>query len=129
MVAESDSDQYHAAWIDIIRANRPLISPHLSRYECVATVRKLVHFAGLPAVSATGALANLTALPVELISTMEIHQRALEIAGQLGLPTAYDSHYLATAEAFQGSLWTADGGMATAARRMGISLHSPSPTP
>lgn len=125
MVYESDSDLYHAAWIDLVKRSVSLISPHLARYECVATVRKLVHRAGLPAAAADGALANLAALPVELVSTMEIHRRALEIAGQLGLPTAYDSHYLATAEAFQSCVWTADGGMATAARSLGIALYSP----
>jgi hypothetical protein len=42
------------------------------------------------------------ALPIRLIHDLEVHARALEIAGRFSLSAAYDAHYPAVAEMLGG---------------------------
>jgi predicted nucleic acid-binding protein len=55
------------------------------------------------------ALEAALALPVELHGDASLHERALEMATELGLAAAYDAHYLALAERLRAEFWTADG--------------------
>jgi predicted nucleic acid-binding protein len=47
-------------------------------------------------------------LRITLFGHADLHRRALLLAGQFSLPSAYDAHYLAVAEAFGAEFWTAD---------------------
>jgi Predicted nucleic acid-binding protein, contains PIN domain len=47
-------------------------------------------------------------LRITLFGHASVHRRALLLAGQFKLPSAYDAHYLAVAEVFGAELWTAD---------------------
>jgi predicted nucleic acid-binding protein len=48
------------------------------------------------------------ALPIQLFGDAALHRQSLELAGRLGLPAAYDAHYLALAETLGAEFWTAD---------------------
>lgn len=53
-------------------------------------------------------LGHLQRLGIRFFAEPWTHTRALELAWALGLKAAYDAHYLALAEGFQGAFWTAD---------------------
>ncbi|MHB8375480.1 MAG: type II toxin-antitoxin system VapC family toxin [Dehalococcoidia bacterium] len=53
-------------------------------------------------------------LPVRLVHTDAVAERALEIAAEFRLPTPYDTFYLAVAELLDCDLWTADSRLVNA---------------
>jgi predicted nucleic acid-binding protein len=54
------------------------------------------------------ALQAAQSLPIQLHHPPQLHQQAIELAQQHGLPAAYDAHYLALADMISAELWTAD---------------------
>jgi hypothetical protein len=62
-----------------------------------------------------------------LLEPLQLHSRALELAGRLGQGATHDSHYLALAETLECDLWTADqrfrraaGASVTRVRSIGV---------
>ena len=47
-------------------------------------------------------------LGIDVMDTVVLHPRAMELAGRFGLPATYDAYYLSLAEAFRCALRTAD---------------------
>jgi predicted nucleic acid-binding protein len=62
----------------------------------------------LPPNQAAAALDAALDLGFAWCGDAELHRRALEIAGEYGLPAVHDAHYLALAERLDAELWTAD---------------------
>jgi predicted nucleic acid-binding protein len=69
--------------------------------------RYVVHGALLPEEAAE-LLSAALGLRITLFGHPALHRRALLLAGQFSLPSAYDAHYLAVAEVFGAEFWTAD---------------------
>ena len=86
-----------------------LFAPYLWEYEVVSAFRKAI-LAGLINRDETEkALQRLLILGVEMMPPdIELHRSALLWSEHIGQPVAYDSQYLALAEALQADLWTAD---------------------
>lgn len=83
-------------------------APTLLCYEVAnALHRYVVHGTLLPS-QAEAALDAALDLGFVWFGDAELHRRALEIAGEYGLPAVYDAHYLALAERLTAELWTAD---------------------
>ncbi len=53
-------------------------------------------------------LNNALSLSIQFYGNQQLHQQAWEIAQQFNLSAAYDAHYLALAQRFQASFYTAD---------------------
>ena len=74
------------------------MAPLLLRHEITAVLRKKVYRKQLSKEIAAAALsAALNLSTVEYVDVPTLHPRALEIACQHDLPTAYNAHYLALA--------------------------------
>jgi len=109
IVGEPGSDQVDALWESWIDDDMRIIAPSLLRYEITAVLRKKVYRKQLSKELAAAALsAALDLSEVEYVDVPTLHPRALEIACQYDLPTAYDAHYLALAEIWECAFWTAD---------------------
>ena len=109
IVDEPGSDEVDALWRSWIDKDARVIAPSLLRYEITAVLRKKVYRKQLSQEIAGAALsAALSLATVECVDMPDLHPRALEIACQYDLPTAYDAHYLALAEIWNGVFWTAD---------------------
>lgn len=93
-----------------------LYAPSLMGYELAGVLRSKVHRHLVLEADARAALDLLLALPISLLQTADLHVLAFEIAGELGLSTSYDAHYLALAEVLQADLWTLDERFADRAR-------------
>lgn len=97
------------------QVERPrLVAPTLMSYEVVNALHRAVRLDAMTGEVATRALTASLALPVELHGDRALHERALTLAGQLGLSATYDAHYLAVAERFGVPVWTTDARLAKA---------------
>jgi predicted nucleic acid-binding protein len=100
-----------------------LIAPTLFAYEVTSVIRNRVH-RGL-ATPAVGLLwlNEVFSLKVQLHYDLELHMRAWQLAEQLGLPAAYDAHYLALAQMRGCDLWTADQRLYNSAKSQFPAIH------
>lgn len=105
-----------------------LCAPSLFGYELAGVLRNKVHRGVLEESDARLALDLLLTLPIVLLHPTGLHMRAFEIACDLGLPTSYDAHYLALAEALDAEMWTLDEWFADRARLLHFRVRTvPSP--
>ena len=86
-----------------------LVAPALWAYETTSTLCKAVHFGQLTPDEGRRALSQLLGLGVRLVAPDAGQNRqALEWTLRLKRASAYDSYYLALAEALKCDLWTFD---------------------
>jgi predicted nucleic acid-binding protein len=85
-----------------------IAAPPLLPVEITNVLYKRVRRAEITVSDAVILLRQLLGLGIALRSTELLHQSALEWAGRLGLPAAYDSYYLALADYLGCEFWTAD---------------------
>jgi len=87
----------------------PLVAPALWVYEITTAFTKAVHFAQITGEEGRVAIRQVLALGVQVVMPDET-QSLLAYAWTLKLNrgAAYDSFYLAIAEALEADLWTAD---------------------
>jgi predicted nucleic acid-binding protein len=86
-----------------------LVAPALWVYEVTSTLAKTAHFKQITAEECRDALRQAMELDVQIIPPDAAQSsRALEWTLHLKRAAAYDSFYLAIAEALQAPLWSAD---------------------
>jgi predicted nucleic acid-binding protein len=86
-----------------------LVAPALWAYETTSTLCKAVHFGQLTPDEGRRALSQLLGLGVRLVvPDVGQNRQALEWTLRLKRASAYDSYYLALAEALKCDLWTFD---------------------
>lgn len=87
-------------------------APLLWEYEIVSALRKAIAVRLISKKEAEIAFQRMWGLGVERsISDPDLHRSALQWAERLNQTVAYDSQYLALAEALQADFWTADRGL------------------
>lgn len=114
VVADPLSEAACRLWRDWADEGRQVVAPVLLHYEATNVLHRLAGSGALRPETAREALEVVLALPVRLLESPQLAVRAWELARQLGLPAAYDAHYLAVAEQQECELWTADGRLARA---------------
>jgi predicted nucleic acid-binding protein len=87
-----------------------VLAPTLLAYEVTNALYRRVRKGDLPFDDARRGLTEVIFKVVEFDfpENSDLNMRAMELGQQLGLPAAYDSHYLALAESKECELWTAD---------------------
>jgi predicted nucleic acid-binding protein len=85
-----------------------IAAPTLIHYEVSNALRRYVVHGELLPEEAAEALEAALQLGITLHGDAALHRRALTLAKQLELSTAYDAHYLALAERLGAEFWTAD---------------------
>ncbi len=85
-----------------------LIAPHFFDVEVFGALRKKVYSGEITQESAEIAFSKLHTLPVQLVPTSRLLDRAWEIGKQYNLRWLYDAFYVALAEKRSCLLWTAD---------------------
>lgn len=105
-------EQWHA-WQD---ASMHACAPALLRFEVTNALYRY-HSAGPMSLDwVHTALGAALALPIEIHDEAQLHRQAVGLAARLGLPAAYDAHYLALASSLSLPLWTADRRLFNAVR-------------
>ncbi len=108
VVPEPDSQLATVLWQQSIQTEWEIVAPALFWFEITAVLRKKVHRQLLTTAEGEQALRLALEADVQIISAHSLHQRAWELATYFQRPTAYDTHYLALAEALRCDFWTAD---------------------
>lgn len=108
LVAEEDSERATALLRAWGRDGKRLAAPHLLAAEVTNAIHRKVVQDYLELAQALRLIERFASLPFELHDPPGLHTRALEMASDLGQGGAYDSHYLALAEALECEYWTAD---------------------
>ena len=94
---------------DLVSRGFELIAPALWAYETTSTLCKAVHFGQLTPDEGERTLLQLMSLGVRLVlPDVSQNRQAFDWTLRLNRAAAYDSYYLALAEALECDLWTAD---------------------
>ena len=107
-VDEEDSEIVRSQWERWIRGRTQLVAPELLWCELTSALRQKVIRGVITDAEAKDALSRLLSFQPLMTSVRGEHQAALDLAIRHDRPQAYDSHYLAVAEALDCPLWTAD---------------------
>jgi predicted nucleic acid-binding protein len=115
LVAAPRDEAVSQYWDRWVAEGRRVAAPSLLYYEVTNALYRYQKM-GLTSASATQMAQKAAfSLPIRLFGDADLHRRALELAGRLDLPAAYDAHYLALAETLGAEFWTADTRLAQAA--------------
>ncbi len=109
VLPEEHADKVRALWAAWERQGVERYAPALWGYEVASVVRKYGHRGLLTAQEEAEALRLLLELPIHLVDMSALHQNALHLAQDLGMPVTYDAHYLLLAQLLGAELWTGDG--------------------
>lgn len=110
-------------WRQLLRRGERLTAPPLLFAEVTSVLRRYVHSRILTHEEALAALRQLFLIPLSLAHDQAIYERALDLAGRLGHPKAYDAVYMAVADLEQCVLFTLDRGLYHSAQQMGIATR------
>lgn len=91
-----------------LREEEPLIAPPHLRIEVTNVIRQRIRQGGIALPEGRDLLAEFLAVRVSSIELSELYERALIISERHGVPSAYDSQYLALAEMLGCAYWTDD---------------------
>ncbi len=89
-------------------AGQLLVAPTLLYYEVANALHRYTLGGYLQPGGAEALLQQVFRLGISLYGDPGLHLKALQVARDLGLPAAYDAHYLALAQHLNAEFWTAD---------------------
>jgi len=95
------------SWLEAHRSDE-IVAPWLLMAEVASVLRKKALRGEITCSEGLEALDLLAGLGIRLLTGPGLARRAFELAAVLNLPSAYDTLYLAAAEAEGCELWTAD---------------------
>ncbi|MBI2830234.1 MAG: type II toxin-antitoxin system VapC family toxin [Chloroflexi bacterium] len=113
---EEHREQADALLKDWAEDGVELVAPPMFHAEVTSAIRKNVHFKRILPQEEDGLFNAYSDLPIRIIGTPEVYQRAWELAKKFDLPVCYDMQYIAVAELEDCELWTLD-------KRLVTSLH------
>lgn len=113
---EPGSEEAYDLWESWLRSDLVIIAPLLLSFEATSVIRNHVHRGLVSEELGRRALDALEGLSIRAVHSEELHLRAWEFATHFDRPTAYDSYYLALANAAGCDLWTADRRLYNAVR-------------
>lgn len=112
------TDALESFWENVDKRQVTPCAPRLWLNETTSALRSLLSQKSMTPDQAEQALRTIHGLRVEILNEdEETSLRALELAGKLGQPKAYDAIYLALAESLAVEFWTGDERLANRCRK------------
>ncbi|MDO8672780.1 MAG: type II toxin-antitoxin system VapC family toxin [Dehalococcoidia bacterium] len=105
---EEYSQQARALLRVSLEQQEPIIAPPLLASEVANVIRQRQRRGQLDLSESRVLLSQFLAVPLSLQMPKTLYDRVLSLADQFDLPAVYDAHYVALAELFGATLWTAD---------------------
>ena len=121
VVTEQGTAQAEALRDDALRRDDPIYAPSLLIYETTNVVHDLARAGVLTWAEAEQAIEDVLVAVQVRITSPALAKRALDLARMSGQTYAYDTQFLAHAEAQGCELWTADARFQRAKQRHGFS--------
>jgi predicted nucleic acid-binding protein len=88
--------------------------------EVTSALRRASRSGRITAEDAAQAVLDLIRLPINMLTDLSVHPRALDLASRLDLGNAYDMQYVAAADLQGALLMTLDRGLYQLASQVGI---------
>jgi len=92
IVRHVTSESVMDLWESWMQAEAKIIAPTLLYYEVTNGLYRYQKAGILPSQAVEKALAAALALPIELVSNLDLHHRARDVAVEYDLPATYDAH-------------------------------------
>jgi predicted nucleic acid-binding protein len=108
LVTEKFTAHATAHWKTWIEDDFRILAPALLGYEVTSAIYRKVFRTAIDPEDCQAALQQFVEMDIEYIHLPELHLKAITLAKQFNRPNTYDAHYLAVADHFSCSLWTAD---------------------
>jgi predicted nucleic acid-binding protein len=108
VVQEPYSDRAASLWRGWIREDIERVAPSFFPFEVASTIRRKYVRRQLTEEEAEEAFEVFTALDFVVLEPKALLKEAWDMAKELGLPTLYDTAYLALAKLNNCEFWTAD---------------------
>lgn len=108
LLFETDSEKAQALWASWVEQDIEPVAPCHLACEVISVIRNHVYRRTISAETGQVAFEAFGAQGITLVHPDRLNSRAWELAEQYNRPTAYDTQYLALAEALGCELWTAD---------------------
>ena len=117
VLVEEDSQLARALWGHFSRQGTEIVAPLLLVYEVTSVLRNEVFAGRLSIERGRRGLDAILDLGIVTDASLEVHEQAWELATTLGLPNAYDAHYLALSQSLGCQFWTTDARLHRAVSR------------
>jgi predicted nucleic acid-binding protein len=85
-----------------------LVAPPMFHSEVTSGIRKRVYFKRILPEEGERLFAVYSEIPVKIIDSWDVYQKAWELAKEFDLPVCYDMQYMAVAELEDCEFWTLD---------------------
>ena len=109
----AEASALRARWVE---SGESVIAPPIFRAEVTNALHQSLRQQKLTKTAASDGIGFLVEW-IEINEPLGLYERALEIAGELGLGATYDALYIALAEHHACDMWTADRRLLGAAQR------------
>src|SRR3989442_2159950 len=123
IIVEEGSETARRLWQEWRVGGVEKVAAALVWYELTSILRNRSQRGSIHDDEAGIAIDTLLNLPISVISSPHLHRAGWQIATKLNRPNAYDSHYLAVAEALDCPFWTADERFYNVAKDMFPRVH------
>ena len=100
--------QVQAQFVRWQKHEEQFIAPPLYHAEVTAVCRKLVIQQRYSPIDAREILMQMLTFPIEIMNHQSLYLRAYDLANAYALSRAYDTQYIALAELYACTCWTAD---------------------
>ncbi|MEX2246940.1 MAG: type II toxin-antitoxin system VapC family toxin [Dehalococcoidia bacterium] len=108
VLAEEHSDSARSLLRGALTEDRSIVAPPLLPGEATNAIYQRQRRKHISPREADRALATFLAFPIHLLSPVDLHNQALELARRYHLPATYDAQYLVVALSLGADFWTAD---------------------
>lgn len=108
LLTQAGETPFNQQWEQWRKEGESFVAPTLLHYEICNGLYKYQKVGWLTPDVVAAQQAYALAMPIQLVGTAALHQRALRIAADYTLPATYDAHYIAVSEQFNCPFWTAD---------------------
>jgi predicted nucleic acid-binding protein len=116
LLTEPFTDQARSLISEIAHQQRTIHAPTLLHFELVSVLRKAVYSGRVSQSQGRLLRGQLLRIPVNLHYSLDLLERAYDLAEELKRPRAYDTQYLARAERLDCEFWTCDERLFNSAR-------------
>jgi predicted nucleic acid-binding protein len=108
VIEEELSDTARTFFTENLRDGRPIIAPPHFHIEVTNALHQRVRRRNITQDEAEQALDQFLQLPVRIVSSPELYQRAFLLSRDHRIAAVYDSLYVVLAQELQTEFWTAD---------------------
>jgi predicted nucleic acid-binding protein len=108
LITAPDESEVVARWTKWKDSRAEFVAPRLLKFELVNAFHRMRTAGEISPAGCAAYLDSAFQLPILFDDSDRVHFEALSLAFELGMPAAYDAHYLAVSISHNAEFWTFD---------------------